>query len=204
MVGTGETVADDALRHGLIAGDRTAFEVVYRRHNAAMLRVATAILRNPASAEEVVQDSWLSVLRNAAGFEHRSSLAGWIFAILTNAAKSRARRDGRMVAFDPTEEGGLAEAAFDARGRWRKMPQAWDEQDEITPERVVDGRRMLDHVTAAIDDLPPAQRAVLVLRGQMQLEAAEVCAMLGLSEGNMRVLLHRARLALRTRLDVVL
>lgn len=196
-VATDET----GLIGGLIAGDRTAFETLYRRHNAAMLRVATAILRNPASAEEVVQDSWLAVLRNVGGFERRSSLAGWIFAILTNAAKSRARRDGRMVVLDPAEGGGLDEGEFDARGHWRTMPQAWD---EITPERVIDGRRMLDHVAAAIDDLPPAQRAVLVLRGQMQLEAAEVCAMLGLSEGNMRVLLHRARLTLRARLDAVL
>lgn len=194
--------ADDRdLVGGLIAGDRAAFEAVYRRHNGAMLRVATAILHNAASAEEVVQESWLSVLRNVAGFERRSSLAGWIFAILTNAARSRARRDGRMVALDLAEGGGLDDGGFDARGHWREMPQVWD---EITPERIIDGRRLLDHVAAGIDDLPPAQRAVLVLRGQMQLDAAEVCAMLGLSEGNLRVLLHRGRMALRARLDAVL
>lgn len=201
MADTEEIATEASLLRGLIAGDRTALAMLYRRHNAAMLRVATAILRNPAAAEDVVQESWLSVLRNAAGFERRSSLAGWIFAILTNAAKSRARRDGLMVALDLAEGGNPDEASFDARGHWRAVPQAWD---EITPERVIDGRRLLDHVATAIDDLPPAQRAVLVLRGQMQLEAAEVCAMLGVSEGNMRVLLHRARLALRARLDAVM
>jgi RNA polymerase sigma-70 factor (ECF subfamily) len=81
------------------------------------------------------------------------------------------------------------------------MPVLWD---EVTPERIVAGRRLLDHVIEAIDALPPAQRAVLVLRGQQGLEAAEVCAILGLSEGNMRVLLHRARLSLRATLDGML
>lgn len=192
---------EGALLADMVAGDRSAFETVYKRHNAAMVRLATAILRNRASAEEVTQDAWLSVLRNIAGFEGRSSLAGWIFTILTNKARTRARRDGRSVSFDQdSEEDGLA-AAFDGRGRWKDMPELWE---EVTPERIIAGRNILDHVNAAIEALPPAQRAVLILRGQKGLESAEVCAILEISEGNMRVLLHRARFAVRTELDRLL
>jgi len=191
-------IEETALRQGLAAGDRATFETVYRRHNAAMVRFATAIVRNRATAEEVAQEAWLAVLRHIAGFEGRSSLAGWIFTILTNKARSRAKADGRMVSFDQDGEDDSLAAAFDGRGRWKDLPELWE---EITPERIVAGRSILDHVNAAIDALPPAQRAVLILRGQQGLEAAEVCEMLEISDGNMRVLLHRARFALRAAID---
>lgn len=192
---------ETGLLADLVSGDRAAFEIMYGRHNFAMVRLATAILHNRASAEEVTQDAWVSVLRNIGKFEGRSSLAGWIFTILTNTARSRAKRDGRSISFDQDgNEGGLA-AAFDGRGRWKDMPELWE---EITPERIVAGRSILEHVTTAIEALPPSQRAVLALRGQQGLEAAEVCAILEISEGNMRVLLSRARFALRSALDQLL
>lgn len=166
-----------------------------------MIRLATAILRNRASAEEVTQDCWVSVLRNIDKFEGRSSLAGWIFTILTNAARSRARRDGRSISFDDNgDEGGLA-AAFDGHGRWKEMPDLWE---DVTPERILAGRNILDQVNVAIDNLPPAQRAVMILRGQQELDADEVCALLEISHANMRVLLHRARLSVRAELDQLL
>jgi RNA polymerase sigma factor (sigma-70 family) len=106
-----------------------------------------------------------------------------------------------MVSFDSEgEDDGLA-AAFDGRGRWKDLPELWE---EVTPERVVAGRSLLDHVNRAIEALPPSQRAVLILRGQEGLEPAEVCAALGVSDGAMRVLLHRARLAVRRELDALL
>ncbi|NCO16719.1 MAG: sigma-70 family RNA polymerase sigma factor [Alphaproteobacteria bacterium] len=191
-------IEETALRQGLAAGDRATFETVYRRHNAAMVRFATAIVRNRATAEEVAQEAWLAVLRHIAGFEGRSSLAGWIFTILTNKARSRAKADGRMVSFDQDGEDDSLAAAFDGRGRWKDIPDLWE---EITPERIIAGRSILEHVNTAIDALPPAQRAVLILRGQQGLESAEVCAALEISDGNMRVLLHRARFALRSALD---
>ena len=186
------------LLQRLVAGDRAAFEGVYRRHNAGMVRFATAILRNRASAEEIVQEAWIAVLRNIGGFEGRSSLAGWIFTILANKARTRARRDGLNVSLDTSANDDRFDDAFDGRGRWRDMPELWD---EMTPERIVDGRQILEHVSDAIDHLPPAQRAVLVLRGQQGLEAEVVCEILGITQGNMRVLLHRARMSLRQSLD---
>jgi RNA polymerase sigma-70 factor (ECF subfamily) len=194
-------MADEtALVAQLAAGDRAAFESVYRKHNAAMLRMCVGMIRNRATSEEVVQDTWIAVLKGVGGFEGRSSLAGWIFAILVNKARSRAQRDGRMVSFDGEgEDDGLA-AAFDGRGRWKDMPDLWE---TVTPDRIVEGRNMMTHVTVAIDALPASQRSVLILRCQQDLEPAEVCAILNISEGNLRVLLHRARLSVRKSLDTL-
>lgn len=197
-----EDMADETALVALLAtGDRAAFACVYRKHTPSMLRVCEALIRNRATAEEVVQETWVAVLNGIGGFEGRSSLAGWIFAILVNKARSRAQRDGRMISFDGDgEDDGLA-AAFDGRGRWKDMPDLWE---TVTPDRIVEGRNMMAHVTAAIEALPAAQRSVLILRGQQELEPAEVCAILNISEGNMRVLLHRARLSVRKALDLVL
>lgn len=195
-------MADEkALVGQLVAGDRDAFERVYRKHNASMIRVCLGVVRNRATAEEIVQDTWVAVLKGVGSFEGRSSLAGWIYAILVNKARSRATRDGRTVSFDGEgEDDGLA-AAFDGRGRWKDMPDLWE---TVTPDRIVEGRNMVAHVTAAIETLPPAQRAVLILRGQQDLDPVEVCDALNITEGNMRVLLHRARLSVRKSLDALL
>jgi RNA polymerase sigma-70 factor, ECF subfamily len=184
----------------LVAGDRFAFEQVYRKHNAALIRLAASIVQSRAVAEEVAQDCWIAVLKNIGGFEARASLAGWIFAILINKARSRAARDGRMVSFDDMGEDDNLAAAFDGRGHWKNLPDLWE---EITPERILAGRSVLDHVNRAIDALPAGQRSVIILRAQQGLEPEEVCAALGITEGHMRVLLHRARLAVRAALDKV-
>ncbi len=194
-----KTRTDDApLVALLVDGDRSAFERIYRKHNASLIRVATGIVRSRATAEEVTQDTWMAVLCNIGGFEGRSSLAGWIYSILINKSRSRAQRDGRSVSFDADGEDDNLAAAFDGRGRWKDMPELWE---ALTPERILAGRNVMDHVTAAIEALPPGQRSVIILRAQQGLEADEVCAALGISEGNMRVLLHRARLAIRAALD---
>ena len=189
---------DAALVALLVVGDRTAFELIYRKHHPTLIRVGTGIVRSRATAEEVAQDTWIAVLRNIGGFEGRSSLAGWIFSILINKARSRVLRDGRAVSFDADGEDDNLAAAFDGRGRWKDMPDLWD---ELTPERILAGRNVMDHVAAAIEALPHGQRSVIILRAQQGLEADEVCAALGISEVNMRVLLHRARLTIRAALD---
>ncbi|MCC8934035.1 MULTISPECIES: RNA polymerase sigma factor [Rhizobiaceae] len=184
----------------LIKGDQQAFDMLYRRHNAAMVRFCAGIVPARDIAEEITQETWVAVLSRIDLFEGRSSLASWIYAILINKARTRARREGRTVSFDDQLGESPFAMAFDGRGRWRTVPELWE---ELTPERHVEGRSVLHHVAAAIEMLPPAQRAVMILRGQQELDPAEVCALLGISEGNMRVLLHRARLAVRNALDAV-
>ena len=169
-----ETRMDDApVVAQLVAGDRSAFEHIYRKHNASLIRVATGIVQSHASAEEVSQDTWIAVLRNIGGFEGRSSLAGWIYSILINKSRTRAKRDGRSVSFDDDGKDDNLAAAFDGRGRWKDIPDLWE---EITPERILAGRNVMDRVTVAIDALPPGQRSVFILRAQQGLKANEVCA----------------------------
>lgn len=193
-----EGMTENDLVARLKAGDEVAFAGLYSRHMPAMIRVAAGVVAGRAAAEEVAQDAWLAILKNISGFRQQSSLAGWIFTILMNKARSRARRDGWSVSFEEFgDDDGLA-AAFDGHGRWREVPELWE---EITPERIVAGRALAAHLQAAIDDLPEAQRAVVVLRIQKGLDPAEVCRILNISDGNMRVLLHRARHALRERIS---
>lgn len=195
----GNSEHDDAvLLPRLIEGDPTALDRLFRRHNAAMIRFATGIVQTRPSAEEVVQDTWVAVLNRIDLFEGRSSLASWIYSILINKARSRARRDGRTVSFDDIGESGSLADAFNGSGHWRSMPEFWE---NLTPERHIEGKSVLQHVEGIIETLPPAQRAVLILRGQQELDPAEVCALLDISEGNMRVLLHRARVTVRNALD---
>ncbi|MCA1775591.1 MAG: sigma-70 family RNA polymerase sigma factor [Loktanella sp.] len=181
----------------LRAGDRIAFNILFNRHTPSMIRVANTIVSSRAVAEDITQDTWLAVLKSIDGFEGRSSLAGWIFTILINKARTRARRDGRTVSFDEGGEDNNLDAAFDGHGRWKDKPELWD---EITPERIVAGRNLAAHMSAAINELPPAQRAVIVLRVQEGLDPKEVCAALEITDSNLRVLLHRARLSLRDRI----
>ena len=111
----------------LSKGDRAAFAQLFRKHNAAMVRLAVGITGRKALAEEVAQDVWLAVLKNISQFEGRASLASWIFAILINKARNRARVEGRTVSFDAEGEDDNLAAAFDGRGRWKDMPELWDQ-----------------------------------------------------------------------------
>ena len=104
----------------LLAGDEAAFESLVTDHHGSMLRVARIFLSKPDVAEEVVQETWLVVLRGLATFEGRSSLKTWIFRILANRARSRATREARVVPFAElasAEDEGEAEAALERRFR---------------------------------------------------------------------------------------
>lgn len=181
--------------------DDRAFAEVYRDHNHLLLRLAMSIVRNKSAAEDLVQETWVSVLRSIDRFEGRSSFRSWMFTILVNKARTRLRLDNRLVAFDEGGPDSGLVAGFDGRGRWAQMPALWD---DVTAERIVEGRSLLSHVNAIIDELPPAQRAVLIMRSHGDLEPREICALLDLSDGNMRVLLHRARHSVRLALDLLL
>lgn len=195
------TLDDPEFLARLAAGDRAAFEQLFRQYNAGMVRLATTILKNRASAEEVTQEAWLSVLTHIGQFERRSSLAGWIFTILVNAARRRAVNDGRIVQFDDGDTTDPLADAFDGRGRWKHHPEL---RESMTAEHIVADRDMLEHVEQAILHLPPAQRSVLILRAQRGMESADVCRILDITDCNMRVLLYRARQTLKSRLEGVL
>lgn len=194
------------LYRRLRSGDVSAFNKLVRELHRSMVGVAMRFVGNRATADEVVQDTWLAVVEGLDGFEQRSSLKNWIFAILANKARSRAVRDRRMVtSADLTREIDddapvVDPSRFDASGSWTNLPRSWD---DLTPERIVAGRQMWVHIQEAIERLPPIQRSVLVLREIEHMEPHEVSVLLEISDGNQRVLLHRARARVREMIERV-
>jgi RNA polymerase sigma-70 factor, ECF subfamily len=187
---------DAELLVRLRAGDELAFVTLVRRHHAAMLRLAACYVPNAAVAEEVVQDTWLGVLRGIGGFEGRSSIQTWLFRILVNRARTTGERERRSVA---VEDPGPAvdRSRFDATGHWAVPPEHWvDDADDRVDAAMLAGR-----LRSAIDELPERQREVVTLRDVEGLSSEEVCGVLDISEGNQRVLLHRARSRLRQALE---
>jgi RNA polymerase sigma-70 factor (ECF subfamily) len=190
---------DRALLERLRAGDERAFEALVARHDGALRRVARTFVKTDSAADEVVQETWLGVLRGLSAFEGRSSLRTWIFRILVNTARTRASRDARSLPFSAIESEGqpaVEPGAFAADGRWVSAPPRL----ETDPETGLLSAELRRHLLRAIDDLSPDQRAVITLRDLVGLPASEVCDLLELSDGNQRVLLHRARARVRTAL----
>jgi RNA polymerase sigma-70 factor (ECF subfamily) len=184
-------------------GDAVAYGRLIRRLHGSLVGVAAAIIGSHAQGEEVVQDAWLAVHTGIGRFEGRSSLVTWVFSIVLNRARTRAGREARSVGLELADGGDPDEravplSAFQPDGHWVAAPRLWD---EISPERIIGGRQLWDHVQNAIDSLPAAQRAVLILRDIEQRAAEEACALLDITAENQRVLLHRARGRIRAVVD---
>jgi RNA polymerase sigma-70 factor (ECF subfamily) len=190
---------DRALLERLRAGDEDAFRELVGRHDGALRRVARTFVHTSSAADEVVQETWLGVIRGLHAFVGRSSLRTWIFHILVNRARTRGVRDARSVPFSDLEidDGPAVEpVAFGEDGRWSSSPPRL----ETDPETSLLSAELREHLLRAIDALAPAQRAVITLRDLVGVPAEEVCELLELSEGNQRVLLHRARSRVRAAL----
>jgi RNA polymerase sigma-70 factor, ECF subfamily len=189
---------DHVLLERLRAGDEQAFEALVAQHDAALRRVARAFVRTQVAADEVVQESWLAMLKGLKDFEERSSLRTWLFRILVNRARTRGKREARNVPFSTLEadDGSAFDPGFGPDGRWRSAPQRLD----ADPESNLLSKELRDHLLDAVDGLAPAQRAVITLRDIVGLPAEDVCRMLDVTDGNQRVLLHRARAQVRAAL----
>jgi len=196
---------DEALLGALRSGDETAFGRVVELHHASMVRVARLHVATDAAAEEVAQEAWLGVLNGLARFEGRCTLKTWIFSIVVNCARTRGARDKRMVPMSSLAEDDEGHASVDPDrflddghprwpGHWSQPPAAWNEDELVS-------RETLDAIAAALETLPPKQRAVMTMRDVEGLGSDETCQILGLSEANQRVLLHRARSKVRKALE---
>jgi RNA polymerase sigma-70 factor (ECF subfamily) len=190
---------DAELVARLRAGEEQAFVALAARHHAAMLRLARTYVASQAIAEEVVQDTWLAVLRGLGGFAGRSSFRTWLLAILVNRARSTGVREHRSVAVG--DAGPVVDRSrFDTSGAWMSPPQHWveDSDDRMLAEGVA------ERIQSVLQDLPERQREVVVLRDVDGLSGQEVCEVLQISEANQRVLLHRGRSRLRAALEAEL
>lgn len=196
------------LVEGLRAREEHAFVELVERHGAAMLRLARSYVSSGAVAEEVVQEAFVGVLSGIDRFEHRSSLKTWLFRILTNCAKTRGAREARSLPFsslaDPGEPtvdpGSFLDGGHRWAGHWASAPQRFDALPESRLLRS-EARALVGETIAT---LPPVQRAVITLRDVEGWDSSEVCELLEISEGNQRVLLHRARARVRRELELYL
>jgi RNA polymerase sigma-70 factor (ECF subfamily) len=194
------------LLERLRRSEESAFTQLVDRHHAAMVRVARVYVGSVAAAEEVAQEAWVGVLEGLDRFEGRSSVKSWIFAIVGNCAKTRGARERRSVPFSSLgqedDEAGPSvepERFLDdghARwpGHWARPPEAWDGD-------ALESRETLAAIADAMEKLPPMQRAVMTMRDVEGLESDETCRILGISEANQRVLLHRARSRVRKAME---
>lgn len=187
---------DLALLDALQTGDDAAFNELVRRFHRPLIRFATAYVRSPELAEDVVQETWLAVLRGLAAFEGRSSFRTWVFQICANRARSVAVRERRTLPRDPTalsDELAETETSFHADGSWRSPPSVW----QASTEELRRDAALVARIKLAIDELPEGQRQVMTLRDVVGLSSAEVCAVLAINDVNQRVLLHRGRTRVR-------
>ena len=202
-----QPAADEAaLIARLRAGDERAFEDVVTRFYPSMLAVARGYVRSRSVAEEVVQEAWLGVLNGLDRFEGRSSLRTWVLRIVANIAQTRGVREARVVpvsslrseADEPAVEPERFRAAGDPfPGHWWSYPTDW----RTLPESKLLSQETLEVVKNAIEELPDVQRTVITMRDVAGCDSDEVCQALEISEGNQRVLLHRARARVRTALE---
>ena len=186
--------SDDAdLVARLQAGDEAAFVDLVNRYHGPLLRLAMTFVPSRAVAEEVVQDTWVGVIRGIDRFEGRSSLSTWLFRILSNRARTTGVRERRTTPIDVTDEGSVPASRFTADGAWAEPPVAWTDGVE---DRLV-AQQASEHVLGCLDGLPDSQRQVVTMRDVDGLPAEDVCSVLGITAGNQRVLLHRGRARVR-------
>jgi RNA polymerase sigma-70 factor (ECF subfamily) len=188
--------ADLPLLLRLRAGDEQAFSTLVERYHTSLLRLALSFVSSQAVAEEVVQDTWLAVLRGLDRFEERSSLRTWLFTILVNRARSTGVREARSVPV--ADAGPVVDASrFGPAGGWAVPPEHWIEE----AENRVDAVKLSELLRGGLSQLPARQREAVLLRDVEGLSSAEVCQVLAVSEANQRVLLHRGRSRLRQLLE---
>jgi RNA polymerase sigma-70 factor (ECF subfamily) len=194
---------DDAILCALRAGDERAFVRLVEQWSGALLHVAMARVGNRAIAEEIVQEAWLTMLRSLDRFERRSSLRTWVIGITINLARARARVEQRTVPLAADEDGAAVEPRRFLPADHPRWPHHWAVEPAPwpTPEDALIAQETRDVLLAAIASLPPAQREVLVLRDLHGMPAPDVCNVLGVTDTNQRVLLHRARSRVRHALE---
>jgi RNA polymerase sigma-70 factor (ECF subfamily) len=190
---------DRALVEALLGRDERAFKKLTTALYRSMLRVAQLYCPSEAVAQEVVQETWVAVLKGLPRFAFRSSLKTWIFRILANRARTRGVRERRSISLEAIlgddNSSGLDPSRFDSRGAWLNPPVDFD------PERCADDTQFLAALSVELEKLPPSQKAVVMMRDVEGLSTQEVAEALEISEVHVRVLLHRGRGRLRDKLE---
>ena len=200
------TVDETELIAALRAGDQSAFAQLVDQHAPSMLRVARGYVPSREIAEEVVQETWIALLKGIDNFEGRSSLRTWLFTVMINIAKSRGVRERRDsdAAIAAFTGGTVDPARFRTAddpypGHW--LPDEVPSPFPDTPEGSMLGNELVDVARHELEKLPERQRIVVTLRDMLGFDSSEVCELLDISIANQRVLLHRGRAAVRQVLE---
>jgi RNA polymerase sigma-70 factor (ECF subfamily) len=188
---------DQALVARLRAGDDRAFATLVDRYHEPLLRLASAFVPGRAVAEEVVQDTWLGVIKGIDRFEGRSSLKTWLFRILVNRARTTGVKERRHFPSTSDREPAVPPERFGPDGRWTDPPAPWtdDVDDRIVAQQTAEA------ISKCLAELPENQRRVVLLRDVEGVPSADVCDLLSITEANQRVLLHRGRSRIRNLLE---
>lgn len=168
-------------------------------HRSYLLRVAVLQLRDPALAEDIVQDTLIAALQGEAGFSGRSSLKTWLTGILKHKIVDAIRKKGREPAMSTLDEESRIEdfdPLFDDTGHWESPSADWGD-----PEAQLGRREFFDVVEFCLDKLPPNTARVFMMREVMGLDGSEICKELSITSTNLWVILYRARVALRLCLE---
>ena len=180
--------------------DHQAFQRLVEKYNRQIVVVARAIIGD-SLAEEVAQEAWISIYRALPSFEGRSSIKTWIFTIVSNEAKTRLRKESRLVRINEMEEvipAYLNGERFNNNGSWSSPPPLWDIE---SPEKLLENEQLQRCIEKTIELLPDVQKSVFLLRDIEQQSLEEICNILDISNSNVRVLLHRARVRLMQIID---
>ena len=208
VINVDDRVPEERLLSALRAGDEAVFTELVRTQTPSLIRLARLTLGDLATAEEVVQETWIGFLDSLERFEGRASMKTWLYRILFNKVRTRQSKDARTVPFSSIEDEGAAyEPSVDPGrfrgsddqwpGHWVSAPPSWS---DIPEDRFL-ASETFSVVDEALRGLPPAQREVVTLRDIDGWSSTEVCNVLGLSETNQRVLLHRGRSRVREALE---
>jgi RNA polymerase sigma-70 factor (ECF subfamily) len=175
-----------SLVRRVVAGDRTAFELLMRQHNRRLYRLARAVLRDPAEAEDALQEAYLSAYRSMSQFRGDASLATWLSRLVLNESLARLRRGKRRENILPLQTP-------------RQVPEldAVRCDDSTAPDRLADRAQLRALLERKLDELPESFRAVFVLRSVEELSVEETAECLSIPPETVRSRHFRARSLLR-------
>jgi len=179
------TLSDEEVVARVLAGDTSMFEILMRRYNQRLFRVARGILADDAEAEDVMQEAYVRAFRELAGFRGEARFSTWLTRIACHEALARARKRRRLVSLAPIDGGEPPDPPSEASG----------------PERQMENRELHAVLREAVELLPDPLRAVFCLREIEGLSTEQTADALDLSVENVRVRLHRAKRGLRQTLD---
>jgi RNA polymerase sigma-70 factor (ECF subfamily) len=195
----GATLSDEEVVARVLGGDTGLFEVLMRRYNQRLFRVARAIVRDETEAEDVMQETYVRAFAALGQFEGRAPWATWLTRIAVNEALARVRRRGRFVSREAAD---VTEDDMDSDEIGQGVLGGRSSAARATgPEETASARELSAFVERAVDDLPDGYRMVFMLREVEELSTSETAACLDISEELVKVRLHRGRAELRRLLD---